>query len=159
QLIFSQQLKEIQSALNVLIAHFEPPWYQPPTAPSSGIPTIEPNPGAASVPLIPAPPGGGDQNTIPLTSKMDLLNAIPDTDMDGIVQVPFDDQSMGDGTGSITFQPDRGPAQVFIPLNNTRYESVPIHAYVQQGAFQAAGGDTLTARWLQNNSLSYGVDE
>lgn len=81
---------------------------------------------------------------IPLQSQMNEFNVIPDTNLDGIVQVDHDQTSFGNDTGSMNFEMERNLPQVYIPLNTDGTDGsgpgytppqLPIHAYLSQGGF------------------------
>lgn len=120
--------------------NYTPPPYNPPT-PGAG-----PQPG--SKPLAPMPTvNGGPTAPFPLTTRMDYENTTPDTNVDGIVQVPVDLASLGNDTGVMAFQADRNDPQVYLPLFTDRTGALPIHGYIQEGAFSLTGvdGNPLTS--------------
>ena len=49
------------------------------------------------------PTVNGTLAILPLTTRMDYENTAPDTNMDGIVQVPADLASFGNDTGVLAF--------------------------------------------------------
>jgi len=53
---------------------------------------------------------------IPLTTEMDDLNIVPDSGVDGIVNVPTDMTSLGMSTGSMSFTAQDNFAQTYLPL-------------------------------------------
>src|SRR6185312_1387753 len=91
-------------------------------------------PAAPSVATAPASP-------LPLTTQMDYLNVRPDTNLDGIVQVPTDMESFGNDTGVSAYQADRDTPQAYLPLYTDANGALPIHSYIQQGAFAPATFD------------------
>ncbi len=64
---------------------------------------------------LPEPPG----DPIPLTSVMDYENVVPDSGLDGIVNVAANVSAFGSDTGSIVFDNWHGAAQTYLPLLNT----------------------------------------
>ncbi|HSZ55715.1 MAG TPA: hypothetical protein VK797_08650 [Tepidisphaeraceae bacterium] len=78
---------------------------------------------------------------LPLTTRMDYENTTPDTNMDGIVQVPADLASQGNDTGVMALQADRNAPQVYLPIFTDTTGALPVHGYIQQGAFSLTGTD------------------
>ena len=98
-----------------------------------------------------APP---PSDPLPITSKMEYENVIPDTNLDDIVQVDHDQTSFGNDTGSISFEAQRDLPQVYVPLNTDGLDSssdgLPVHAYLVQGGFGTSSnaiGDLGTNAW------------
>ena len=89
------------------------------------------------VPPLPPPPN----TPLPLDSLMDETNVIPDTDLDGIVQVPTDLTSLGNGTGSMSFQAQRDIAQTYLPIFTDNSGALPINGYLVQGEFGEDAND------------------
>ena len=82
---------------------------------------------------ISAPP----TTPLPLTTETDYLNRVPDTNLDGIVQVPTNLDSIDADTGTITAQSGRDLPQVYLPIFTDVSGALPIHGYIVQGGFGA----------------------
>ena len=80
---------------------------------------------------------GGVSMTPPPVGMGDKIAETPDVDRDDIVEVPADMRSLGRDFGSITILPECDSPVVLIPLAATPawFGSLPIYAYVSQGAF------------------------
>ena len=100
--------------------------------PNSGSFTYTSTGSYPTLPSVGQPPSDTD---IVLTTPMDYRNVTPDTNLDGIVQVPADLASFGNDTGVIAFQADRDAAQSYLPIFTNTSSSLPIHGYIEQGAF------------------------
>jgi hypothetical protein len=87
-----------------------------------------------------------------LTTSMDYENVLPDSNLDGIVQVPADLESFGNDTGVIAFQADRDVAQSYLPIFTNTTGPLLIHSYLEQGAFADAAND---AALLSDDLSSY----
>lgn len=83
----------------------------------------------------PKPLGNLPKLPLPLTTRMDYLNVIPDVGIDGILHAPADLTSFGLDSGSISFQAQRDLAQSYIPIFGNSANALPINAYLTQGAF------------------------
>ena len=91
--------------------------------------------------LMPVP-----TDPLPLTTQMDYQNVVPDTNLDGIVQVPQNLQSFGNDTGAMAFQPERDSAQSYLPIYTDNSGNLPISAYITQGAFGTSANDVGALR-------------
>ena len=80
----------------------------------------------------------------PLTTAETLLNTIPDSNRDDLVDVGVDLASFGPDTGTIAFTPERDQPHGLIPLGVTYNASLPVHAYIAQGGFDAPKNTYLT---------------
>jgi YD repeat-containing protein len=72
---------------------------------------------------------------------MNYFNVVPDTNLDGIVQVPTDLTKLGPDTGTLAFDTAHDGAQAYIPLFADDSEALPIHGYIEQGAFGPSVGN------------------
>ena len=106
--------------------------------------------------------------TLAHSTEMDLRNVVPDSNLDGIVHTSVDLSSFGSDTGVMAFDPTRGPAQVYIPINEDTSGPVSINSYLVQGAFRPSDSDTLSLTstlWKypdvgeQGLSWGYSLDE
>ena len=80
---------------------------------------------------------------LPLTSELDYQNVVPDTDLDGIVQVPQEWTTSATATGFISLEPDRTGPQIYLPLEVDRTDALPVHAYISQGGFGSGTSQPL----------------
>jgi YD repeat-containing protein len=95
-----------------------------------------------SPPMLIDPPS----SPLPLTTKMDYLNVVPDNPVDGIVQTPTDLTPFGNDTGVISLLAQEDMPQAYIPIF-TATGTLPINGYLTQGAFGTSTNDvgTLTS--------------
>src|SRR5579862_992713 len=102
----------------------------------------------------PVTPANPPTDPLPIVSRMEYENVVPDTNLDDVVQVDHDQTTFGQDTGSMGFEPQRDMPQVYIPLNTDGLDTVstglPIHEYLVQGGFGTASnavGNLGTNAW------------